>query len=110
MMIARTMSRFIAPALFAAVAAAPAMAQDVQFELYNNSGLTLMEFYTSPASSDSWGPDILGSGVVAPGTSGIVTIGDGSSECVYDILSVMEDGQQIQDQVDICSMSSYTLN
>jgi hypothetical protein len=103
------MTRFLAPALCAAFLAAPAMAQDVQFDLFNQSALTLMEFYASPASSGDWGADILGADVVPPGGSGTVLIGDGSSECVYDILSVMEDGQQIQDQVDICSMSSYTL-
>jgi hypothetical protein len=89
--------------------AAPVLAQDVQYELYNNSALTLMEFYTSPASMDDWGPDILGSGVIAPGEAGTVTIADGSDQCTYDLLFVMEDGQQLSDTVDICSMASYTL-
>jgi hypothetical protein len=103
-----TFARLLAPALLAA-AAAPAMAQDVAYELYNNSALTVMEFYTSPSNTDSWGGDILGSEVIAPGGSGVVTITDGSTECVYDILFVMEDGQELVDTVDICQMASYTL-
>jgi hypothetical protein len=106
---ARSLAHLFAPALIAAAIAAPAVAQDVQFDLFNNSALTLMEIYTSPASSDSWGPDILGSGVIGAGQAGYILIGDGSSECIYDILFVMEDGQELSDQIDICSTSSYTL-
>jgi hypothetical protein len=104
-----TIARLLAPAFFAVALAAPAMAQDVAYELYNDSALTVMEFYTSPANSDDWGPDILGSGVIAPGNSGVVTIADGGTECVYDILFVMEDGQELVDTVDICQLGSYTL-
>ena len=89
--------------------AAPVLAQDVQYELINNSALTLMEFYTSPASTDDWGPDILGAGVIPPGEVGAVTIADGSDQCSYDLLLVMEDGQQLTDTVDICTLASYTL-
>jgi len=103
-----TFARLLAPALLA-VAAVPAMAQDVAYELYNNSPLTVMEFYTSPSNTDSWGSDILGAEVIPPGGSGVVTITDGSTECVYDILFVMEDGQELVDTVDICQMASYTL-
>jgi hypothetical protein len=104
-----TIARLLAPTFLAAAVAVPAMAQDVAYELYNDSALTVMEFYTSPSNTDDWGPDILGSGVIAPGSSGVVTIADGGVECVYDILFVMEDGQQLVDTVDICQMASYTL-
>lgn len=104
-----TLSKFIAPALLAAAVAAPAIAQDVAYELYNDSALTVMEFYTSPANSDDWGPDILGAEVIPPGGNGVVTIADGSTECVYDFLFVMEDGQELVDTVDICQLGSYTL-
>jgi hypothetical protein len=104
-----TISRMLAPALFLGALAAPAMAQDVAYELYNDSALTVMEFYTSPANSDDWGPDILGADVIPPGSNGVVTIADGSAECVYDFLFVLEDGQEVVDTVDICQLASYTL-
>lgn len=88
---------------------APAFAQDIQFELINNSALTVMEFYTSAANDPNWGEDILGADVVAPGTTGVVTIADGSDQCVYDMQFVFEDGQVLEDQVDICQLASYTL-
>lgn len=99
----------IASATLASALALPAVAQDVAYELYNNSALTVMEFYTSAANTDDWGPDILGSGVIPPGGNGVVTIADGTTECVYDILFVMEDGQELVDTVDVCQLASYTL-
>lgn len=99
----------LAAAAVAIAVAAPVAAQDVQFELINNSALTVMEFYTSAANDPNWGEDILGADVVPPGTSGTVTIADGSDQCVYDMQFVFEDGQVLEDQVDICQMASYTL-
>lgn len=89
--------------------AAPALAQDVSYELSNQTSLTLMEFYAGPATSGEWGEDILGAEVVAPGESGTVTIADGSGECLYDFRSVFEDGTELVEQHDICTMASYTL-
>jgi hypothetical protein len=95
--------------LASATFAAPALAEDVQYQIVNNSALTLMEFYTSPADSGSWDEDILGSAVLASGETGTVTIADGSTQCAYDLRFVMEDGQELTDQVDVCAMASYTL-
>lgn len=96
-----------APVLVAV--AVPAMADDVQYELVNQTGLTVMEFYTSPASQEQWGDDILGAQVIAAGDSGTVTIADGSDQCSYDLLFVFEDGQEFQDSANVCDMASYTL-
>jgi len=92
-----------------ALSAAPAFAQDVYFEIINNSPLTLMRFYASPTYDQYWGNDILGNSVLPPGTSGTVTIADGETTCVYDMLFVMEDGQEITGQTDICRSARYVL-
>jgi hypothetical protein len=89
--------------------AAPVLAQDVQYELINNSSLTLMEFYSSPVSAPAWGNDILGANVLAAGSSGSVTIADGGAECAYDIRMVFDNGAVLEDSVDICALSSYTI-
>jgi hypothetical protein len=99
----------LATAVLGIALAAPVLADDVAYALNNNSALTLMEFYTSPANTDDWGPDILGADVIPPGGTGTVTIADGSAECVYDLMFIMEDGQEIVDTVDICQLASYTL-
>jgi hypothetical protein len=98
------------PAVVASLAlAAPAVAQDVNYELINNSPLTLMEFYSSPSDVGSWEEDILGANVLGSGQSGSVVIADGRENCVYDLLFVFEDGQTLEDTVDICALASYTI-
>ena len=91
------------------LAAAPVAAQDIYFELINNSPLTLVQFFASPTYDQYWGDDILGNQMVRPGTSGTVTIADGQTTCVYDMMFVMEDGQQITGQTDICRSNRYVL-
>lgn len=93
----------------ALLAAAPALAQDIQYQLINNSGLTLMEFYSSPVSEPMWGEDILGSEFLAPGESGTVTFGDAGGECLFDLQFVMEDGSTFEGQADVCATESFTL-
>ena len=90
--------------------AAPAFAEDLQFELINNSGYTIVQFFTSPSNMDDWREDILGAEVVAPGESGTVSVTDGSDQCAYDIRVVLDDGSEIAEAVDMCAMGSYTIN
>jgi hypothetical protein len=90
--------------------AAPAFAEDLQFELINNSGYTIVQFFTSPSNMDEWREDVLGTQVVAPGESGTVSVTDGSDQCAYDIRVVLDDGSEISDAVDMCAMGAYTIN
>ncbi len=99
----------LATVLLFAAAATPALAQDVQYELVNNSGLTLMEFHTSPAGEGGGGDDLLGAQVIAAGTSGTVTIAEGSATCDYDFRFIFEDGSEMTDTVNICDLASYEL-
>lgn len=94
-----------------ALAAAPALAQDVSYELVNQTGLTLMELHASPTSAGELGggDDILGAGVLAPGESSAVTIAAPEGECSYDFRSVFEDGSEIVETHDICAVPSYTV-
>jgi hypothetical protein len=105
-----TIAARLASALLLGALAAPATAQDVQYELVNDSGLTLMEFYTSPVDDGSWGSDLLGANVLPAGQTGTVTIADGEATCDYDLRFVFEDGQELVDSVNICDMASYTLS
>lgn len=92
-----------------ALLAGPALAQDVQYELVNRSGLTLMEFYTSAVAEGAWGDDLLGANVLASEESGTVAIADGGGQCDYDLRFVFEDGSELVDAVNICELASYTL-
>jgi hypothetical protein len=92
-----------------ALLAVPALAQDVSYELINDSGLTLMEFYTSAVDEGTWGDDLLGANVLATGESGTVAIADGGAQCDYDLRFVFEDGSELVETTNICELSSFTL-
>jgi hypothetical protein len=98
-------------ALALVAAIQPAAAQTVEFTLINDSSLSLHYFYTTPASEETWGEDLLGeTGTLEPGEQGIVTIGDGSDQCVYDFKFVADTGAElIEPEIDICALDSYTL-
>ena len=85
------------------------LADDVEFDLINDSSADLSELYVSPVGTDSWGEDILGTDVLAVGENGVVTITDGSEVCDYDMRFVMADGGELVREADICELSSFTL-
>jgi hypothetical protein len=89
--------------------AAPAFAEDLVFDLINNSSVSLHELYVSAHDSDEWGEDILGTDTLASGETGSVTITDGKDTCDYDLRFVAEDGSELERNVDLCEMSSFTL-
>jgi hypothetical protein len=99
-------------ALLAVLAAtAQANAQTVEFTLVNESAQTLTYFYTSPSEEEEWGDDLLGEdGVLEPGFSGTVSIGDGSDQCLYDFRFETDEGAVLEvPAIDICALSTYTL-
>ena len=99
----------LATAALLTVGAVPAVAEDVSYNLLNNSNLTVVLFHTSPVSDPNWSEDLLGESVLAPGESGVVTLFNASSTCDFDVKFVFEDGQELTDQVNVCEMASYTL-
>lgn len=91
--------------------AAPALAQNVEFTLINESSQSLHYFYTTPSNEESWGDDLLGeTGTLEPGYEGTVFIGDGSDQCLYDFRFETAEGAILEvAEVDICELGSYTL-
>ncbi|MGV8952906.1 MAG: hypothetical protein ACOH2M_17545 [Cypionkella sp.] len=91
------------------VFAAPAFAEDLVFDLINSSSVSLHELYVAPHDSDQWGDDILGTDTLAAGETGSVTIADGKDTCDYDMRFVAEDGSELERNVDLCKLGSFTL-
>jgi hypothetical protein len=61
------------------------------FNLINRGTRTIQEFYASPASQSTWGPDRLGAGVLPAGDTFPVRLPVG--ECAYDLRVVWADGE-----------------
>ena len=98
-------------ALFISAAlSAPAFAEDLVFNLANESSLNLQELYVSASDAEAWGEDILGRDVLASGEAGDVTISDGRDVCSYDMRFVMDNGSTIEGSADLCENSAFTIN
>ena len=76
--------------LVAAFAATPAQAQN-RFFLVNSSAETIQEAYVSSSRVQSWGPDILGQGVLPSGNRVWVTPTFG--DCILDVRVVYAGGR-----------------
>lgn len=78
------------------------------FNLVNQSGRVIEEFYASPASASDWGQDRLGDDVVQPGQSYAIRLPQG--ECVYDLRAVFQGGgNQERRGVNTCALDNYVV-
>ena len=93
----------------ASLSVQPAQAEDLEFGLKNGTSGTLVEFYVESSDQEGWGANLLAGQRVKAGEAGTVTIADGKTTCVYDILGVWEDGSKTEDyQLNLCELGSYT--
>ena len=103
---------FLALAAALIAFAAPARAEDLQFELTNDTSAVITYFHASPTGVDEWEEDILGSEVIGPGESVTVTIADGRDVCAYDMRFEFDDESGLdvlEDSQDLCELGSYTV-
>ena len=79
------------------------------FNLVNQGGRPIEQFYASPSSQQSWGPDRLGENTtVPPGQYFAVRLPQG--ECSYDLRWVWQGGQaQERRNVNACTMTNYVV-
>ncbi len=103
-------ARLAGAALVFGVMAAPVMAQDLVFTVTNESGVDLVELYTSAADAASWEDNILAGQVLPSGANGEVTITGAGDNCAFDLRMVFSDGDVIEDSTDLCSTAGYTIN
>jgi hypothetical protein len=91
--------------------AAPRGAQqgNPSFNLVNQSGRVIEQFYASPTSAQGWGPDRLGeSTMVPPGQYQPVRLPQG--ECSYDLRWVWQGGQAGERRnVNACTTTNYVV-
>ncbi len=91
-----------ASAIACVAAAGAAHANDAaRFELANTSGQNIDVIQVSPVSSDNWGPDLLGQGVLPTGY--LVTVTPGGEGCRYDVRVIYHDkSKEWFRNVDLC--------
>ena len=78
------------------------------FNLVNQSGRVIEQFYASPSSQTEWGPDRLGNDVVLPGSRFAVSLPLGG--CHYDIRVVWRGGDaQERRNLNTCDVVDYVV-
>lgn len=97
----------LAMALF--LAAAPVVAQDIQFTLVNQSGVDITELYARAAGNADWEENILAGASLPTGNDGTVTIA-GAGVCEFNLKMVFSDGDTLEDRANLCENPSYTIN
>jgi hypothetical protein len=89
-------------------AAPPAAQSNPSFNLINQSGRVIEQFYASPSSQQGWGPDRLGNDVVQPGGRFPVSLPLG--DCRYDLRVVWRGGDaQERRNLNTCEMNDYVV-
>ena len=79
--------------------------------IVNQSGYDITRFYGSNSGSNSWEEDILGTSILANGSSANINFDDGSGYCTFDFKVVFADGTEgIEHGVDVCQVGTYTIN
>ncbi|MGN0941812.1 MAG: hypothetical protein ACI4OA_08920 [Selenomonadaceae bacterium] len=97
-------------ALFVMAMSAVAFAGPQDFVLVNNTGFPIYTINISPASTDQWQEDILGSQILGNGEALQVNFNAGNTQ-MWDINAVFEDGSSISwYDIDLLSTYQVTLN
>ena len=89
-----------------------ALADQRDFNLINDSKITINEVYVSTVSTDQWEEDVLGRDTLSSGESTQITFSRGAAgTCVYDIKVVTEQNREIQRQnVNLCETNDVIFN
>jgi hypothetical protein len=88
-----------------------ASALDRQIEVTNNTRMAIIEIYASPVGSGRWQQDLLGDDFLAPATSTLIHIDDGTTYCRFDFKTVFDDGTTlIRRDVDVCANQRYAIS
>ncbi len=90
-----------------ALGASTAFADPRDFTFENDSDSVVTQVYVSPESDNTWGDDVLGKDILAPGEQVDLTFdGAGGTTCYYDLLVVTRDGSQTRkDGENLCTTS-----
>jgi hypothetical protein len=98
--------------LLAAAFAPSVLADPRDFDLVNNTSITIVRAYVSATDVDSWEEDVLGEDVLYPGESITVNFsGFDGDTCLYDVKVVGEGGEEgYLYQVDLCSTTTVTFS
>lgn len=101
-------TKMLAAAAVALLSATPVFAESYEIRFQNNSGVSLVYLSAFETNTASWDQNLLGQNVLLNGQYLDLTIHN-VSNCMYDVLFQFENGQELQDVVNVCSVGTYTI-
>lgn len=94
----------------AALFAAAASAENLDFTLENKTGYPINEVYVSSAATNDWEEDVLGRDQLADDDGVEIQFDRGSKGCNWDLKVTYEDGESaVWERLNLCEISSVTL-
>lgn len=114
------MKQYLKPAIVASCLAVVALVsvtlqampqrRNLDFTLVNKTGLTIMEVYLSPTTSDEWEEDVLGDDVLKNGGKVDIKFSSTETECNWDLKIVDEDDDDVEwTKLNLCTANEITL-
>lgn len=86
-----------------------ALANHLDFKVHNRTGVPLTQLYVSSSSRGIWEEDVLGRGILPSGQSAKINFTGNHNGCLFDILAVFSDGDEVVDpSVNLCRVSDVT--
>jgi hypothetical protein len=103
---------FFALITIAMLSAGGVFAQNADFSMTNNTGMTLIDVFISPSASDNWGSDVIPTDMILDGETFNFTFSDVTADqCIWDIMFTGEDGiAYYMRGVDLCTITTITLS
>lgn len=89
-----------------------ALAEQLVFQLQNESSIDIHYLFVSESGNQEWGEDILGDEtIIESGEVTMITLADDSNACFYDIKAVAADGESSAEvyQVNLCEDNVVSL-
>ena len=107
--IASPLLGFLLLATLAVATTGAVLADPRDFTLVNGTDGIITHAYVSPADTNSWEEDVLGTDVLGPGDSVDIYFTDAGTGCVYDIKVLVADGREgYLWGVNLCDTSTVT--
>ena len=105
------MLKWIGGALLASALATAAYAAQQDFTIVNDTGQVIMTLNVSPSDENQWGPDILGTDVLAAGESAEISFDRAEERCEWDIRVTYQDGDSgAWGGINLCETTTVTLS
>jgi hypothetical protein len=88
----------------------PVHAEHLNFTFYNESRKSISRLYVSPAWSESWGSDVLGTDILRNGRNTRITFPGQNprSPCIWDVKVVYSDGSNAVNRFNLCEVDVVT--